>query len=164
MQTNNKRRGKYFEDKIARKIREWTGLDEHDCYRASCSGSRQSVEFGDIIFDYRKNPVIVECKYYRDFSLEKVFPHPCSLVHNWIEQLGEESSRFEREFHEIPVSAVVVSKPRGDIFLLGEWKDIYTHDVGPHFRFQVKKVGESEPGEFFLTEFGYITKMVYFRK
>lgn len=164
MQTNNRRRGKYFEDKIARKIREWTDLDEHECYRASCSGSRQSVEFGDIIFDYRKNPVIIECKYYRDFSLEKVFPYPCSLVYGWIQQLEDETFRFEKKFQEKPVSVVVVSKPRGDIFLLGRWMDIYTHDIGPHFRFQIRNPGEDNTQEFFLTDFGYITKMVYFRK
>ena len=109
----NKQRGKYFEEKVVAAYRQLLNLQKHECYRASFSGARSSVELnGDISFSQpEKYPVITECKYYQNMSLENFFPICNSYIDEWLEQVQEEKHKYMSKFIVEPLVLIVTSKP-----------------------------------------------------
>lgn len=109
----NKRKGKYFEDKIAEDYRKIFNLSKLECYRSSNSGARLSLEYtGDITFkDPLRYNLITECKYYKDFSLEHVFPICQSYIEDWINQVFEERQHYKKQFHKSALSLIIASRP-----------------------------------------------------
>ena len=109
----NKRKGKYFEEKIAEDYRKFFKLDKTECYRSGSSGARTSIEYnGDISFSNpNKYRIITECKYYSDMILDHFFPVCHSYIDYWITQVEEEKSRYIQKYHEIPLSIIIAGRP-----------------------------------------------------
>lgn len=109
----NKRRGKYFEDKIAEDYRSILHLDKTQCYRSGSSGARTSIEYnGDISFsDPEKYPIVTECKYYKSMILDHFFPVCQSYIDKWIEQVLEEQSHYYNKFNKEPLTIIIAGKP-----------------------------------------------------
>ena len=109
----NKQHGKYFENKVAEQLRIALNLSKHECYRASFSGARSTVEIGDITFsDPVKYPFIVECKYYQSMKLDDFYPECRSYIKEWINQLHQEKDRYIKQFNNIPIALIVAGRPR----------------------------------------------------
>ena len=113
MANPNKRKGRYFEEKIANDYRTLFKLDKIDCYRSGSSGARTTVEYnGDITFS---NPerynLITECKFYKDLRLEHIFPICNSYIDTWLEQSKSQYVRYLRYFNKEPLSLIIAGKP-----------------------------------------------------
>ena len=113
MSNPNKRKGKYFEDKITKDYQILFNLNKIDCYRSSNSGARTSIEYnGDITFsDPIKYNLITECKFYKDLTLDHIFPICQSYIDNWLKQSEIEKEHYIKEFNKIPLSIIIASRP-----------------------------------------------------
>lgn len=113
MPNANKRKGKYFEDKIANDYREIFKLDKLECYRSSNSGARTSIEYnGDITFkEPLKYNLITECKFYSTLELTHIFPVCNSYIDEWISQLINEKKHYINNFNKDPLAIIIASKP-----------------------------------------------------
>lgn len=114
MSTNtNKRRGKYFEDVIVKDYRKLFRLDKYQCYRAGSSGARTSIEYnGDVSFSNPEQyPLITECKYYRNLTLDHFFPGCCSFINKWLQQINNQKQHYIDRFNKIPLTIIVAGRP-----------------------------------------------------
>lgn len=110
----NKARGKYFENKIVKLYQDWFKLNQYECYRAGSSGARTTIEFnGDISFaDPLKYSIVTECKYYSNVLLDHFFPVCNNYIDEWLLQLNDERDRYVDQFNKIPLTLLVVGRPR----------------------------------------------------
>lgn len=109
----NKRKGKYFEDKITKDYQTLFNLSKIECYRSSNSGARTSIEYnGDITFsDPIKYNLITECKFYKDIILDHIFPICQSYIDEWLKQSEVEKNHYIQQFNKIPLSIIIAGKP-----------------------------------------------------
>ena len=113
MTNSNKRKGKYFEDKITKDYQTLFNLSKIECYRSSNSGARTSIEYnGDITFsDPVKYNLITECKFYKDIILDHIFPISQSYIDEWLKQSEVEKNHYINQFNKIPLSIIIAGKP-----------------------------------------------------
>lgn len=112
----NKTRGKYFEEKIVKEYRKYLGLSKLECYRASSSGARTSLEvMGDISFnDPMRYPIITECKYRISITPDDFFPIVNNEIDKWIDQNKSQIELFKKEFPDYNgkiYSSVIIGRP-----------------------------------------------------
>ena len=112
----NKSRGKYFEEKVVKEYRKTFNLSKVECYRASSSGARTTVEIqGDISFsDPIRYPIITECKYRISISPDDFFPIVNNEIEKWIDQNHNQINLFKKEFPDFKgniYSSVIIGRP-----------------------------------------------------
>lgn len=109
----NKRRGKYFEDVIVKDYRRIFRLDKYQCYRSGSSGARTTIEYnGDVSFNEPdKYPLITECKYYKNMTLDNFFPGCCSYINNWLQQINNQKHHYINNFNKVPLTIIVAGRP-----------------------------------------------------
>ena len=148
----NKNRGKYFEEKIVKEYRKHLGLSKLECFRASSSGARTSLEItGDISFsDPLRHPIITECKYRMSISLDDLFPSVNNEIEKWISQNMDQIELFKKEFPEYNgkiFSSVIIGRPHQKVenyytIITSKMNNIY----GPTFPYKIisysKKFGD----------------------
>ena len=101
MSSKSKQIGVTFENKIAMDLRSALNLSKFECYRAGSSGVR-AIEFADITFnDWRRYPILVECKKRASLSIDDLWPHPTKEVLGWIDQVTQARRKYETEFPNI---------------------------------------------------------------
>lgn len=109
MANKNKIRGNYFETKIVKALQSHFNLTKHDCHRAQASGNFQT-EYGDIYFkDPKAYPLIVECKYRKEISLDWFFPDFNSEVLSWIAQIKESEKKFISDFPSLNFLSILIA-------------------------------------------------------
>nr|WP_321501404.1 hypothetical protein [uncultured Dethiosulfovibrio sp.] len=112
MPAKNKIRGNYFETKVVKILQGHFGLTDHECHRAQSSGNFRT-EYGDIYFkDQERHPLIVECKYRKEISLDWFFPDFNSDVLSWVDQTRESEKKFKANFPSLKfLSILIASRP-----------------------------------------------------
>ncbi|MDD4837187.1 MAG: hypothetical protein PHU72_08815 [Dethiosulfovibrio sp.] len=109
MPAKNKIRGNYFETKVVKILQGHFGLNDHECHRAQSSGNFRT-EYGDIYFkDQERHPLIVECKYRKEISLDWFFPDFNSDVLSWVDQTRESEKKFKANFPSLSFLSILIA-------------------------------------------------------
>ncbi len=121
--SKQKRKGKYYESKIASIIRDILSLEKYECKKSPSSGNGE-FEFADIYFtDPKKYGIILECKFHNDWDLRSIWPTVNSKFLNFLEELEEAHLKYIKTFNKDPIfCGVVFSKPYYKNFVL-TWFD-----------------------------------------
>jgi hypothetical protein len=121
MANKNKNKGKYFENKIAKLIREAYGLKNHECRRADESGNGK-FEYGDIFFtDYEKYPQVYEIKFHEEWTFQGLFPRLNKLFLNWYEELYAAIQKYTFYYMTPPeVNGLIFSKAYHEIYMISD--------------------------------------------
>ncbi len=107
--SKNKIRGNYFEAKIAKTFQNHFGLTDHECHRAQASGNFRT-EYGDIYFkNQERHPLIVECKYRKEISLDWFFPDFNPDVLSWVDQAKESEKKFKAKFPSLSFLSILIA-------------------------------------------------------
>ena len=109
MPAKNKIRGNYFETKVVKILQGHFGLTDHECHRAQSSGNFRT-EYGDIYFkNQEKHPLIVECKYRKEISLDWFFPDFNPEVLSWVDQTRESEKKFKANFPSLSFLSILIA-------------------------------------------------------
>ncbi|SMG46527.1 putative PDDEXK endonuclease [Dethiosulfovibrio salsuginis] len=109
MPAKNKIRGNYFETKVVKILQGHFGLNDHECHRAQSSGNFRT-EYGDIYFkDQERHPLIVECKYRKEISLDWFFPDFNPEVLSWVDQTRESEKKFKANFPSLSFLSILIA-------------------------------------------------------
>jgi len=114
---NNKRLGKKFEERVAKKIAEIWGVPERCITRTVASGT-YAHDYGDIQFRCGielNPPLVVECKRDTSLHLETLFNR---IPPKWITQLEDELRKAEEKTGKIHNGVIVWGKPRFPIWVI----------------------------------------------
>jgi hypothetical protein len=126
MTNKRKKKGSYYETKIAKIIKESMQLENYECKRASASGNEE-FEFADIYFtNPKKYGIVLECKFHNDWDFRSVWPEVNAKFIGFLEEVDEAYHKYIRVFNRDPIfCGVVFSKPYYKNFVL-TW---YNYDI-----------------------------------
>ena len=119
MSNANKQKGKYFENRVVKLLRESLELNDHECLRSPFSGNGE-FEFGDIYFtNIKKYPIIIECKFGYDWTDSDFMPGLSKKLHNFVDQVSNSEKKYFQKMSSITdnsnlFTCVVLSKPYAD--------------------------------------------------
>jgi len=109
--TKSKDRGTYYEQKIAKHIRDRFSFDKWVCRRASSSGTEE-LEFGDIVFnDPTKFPAVIECKFGYGWNFKALWPDLNKIFIDFLDEAMIAGDKYRRTIGKEPVVFVVFSRP-----------------------------------------------------
>lgn len=122
---SNKTRGKYFEETISEKLRNYFGYSKLDIHRNQNSGNF-STEFGDIQLPF---DCIVECKYQKSWDYIHLLKGNAT-IDNWLSQLDESYNKYKIVYKREPIKLLIISKPYEKIIAFininpSKYTDIY---------------------------------------
>jgi len=102
-----KEKGNYFEEVVAKKIRQKFLLETRDVHRAQNSGVF-STEFGDIYF--RKHKIIIECKNQNVVDVSKLFPYLTKEIYDFYKQVHKDYQDYIKKYpDEKPLELLVIT-------------------------------------------------------
>jgi len=110
----SKRKGKRFEDRIAKLIRDKWNLTKDECHRAQSSGTFQT-DYSDIYLkpnNYLQPHLIIECKYRNPkvLTYNKIL-YPAQELVKWYEQIKQSSTKYIESFGIEPIKVIIYSAP-----------------------------------------------------
>ncbi len=122
---NPHNKGRYFENRVAKQIRETLKLSELDVHRNSDSGNA-SYEFADIRTPYSW---IIECKFRNSYNYDRLLKDWDKVIIPIEEQILEEVDVFIKKFKKIPFYTIIMALPRKEVLVTINVNNFYNNDM-----------------------------------
>jgi len=126
MPKHNKKRGKYFESKIADIIRREFEAHKDHVHRNADSGNAD-FEYGDIFVKDRE--WIIECKYWSNINYSRLLTDWENLTKDFFAQVDKDADTFRKKHNKEPLVTVVIASPYVEPIATMRLQNFYNNDM-----------------------------------